>query len=54
MDLTEDQENGLACVSCGRQGRAEEGQIVGTVHDTGVQVWACYGGCTVVASWGVR
>lgn len=47
MELTEQQAAGEACVSCGREGLATEGQVIGTCD--GVKVWACFGGCAFLA-----
>lgn len=48
MNLTDQQAAGEACVSCGKEGLATEGQVVGTCD--GVKVWACFGGCVVIAT----
>lgn len=47
MNLNDQQAAGEACVSCGMEGLATEGQVVGTCD--GVKVWACFGGCTFLA-----
>lgn len=49
VQLTDAQADGEACIGCGKEGRAEDNQIVGT-GDTGAQVWACIGGCTVLTT----
>jgi hypothetical protein len=46
MMLTEAQADGRACVSCG--GDREAMVPVGRLTETGVQVFACIGGCALL------
>jgi hypothetical protein len=50
MTLTDAQAEGRACIACAKPGDASEGQRVGTVD--GTPVWACFGGCVVIAQMG--
>lgn len=51
VELAPAQADGLACISCSAPGLAADNVEVGT-GDTGAPVWACPGGCVVVATLG--
>jgi hypothetical protein len=48
MDLSDEQAEGRACVSCGKPGNLDDGQKVGTCE--GHVIWACHGGCVIIAT----
>jgi len=48
MLITEEAAAGEECVSCGKPGEAKDGKVVG--HVDGTAVWACFGGCVVIAA----
>jgi hypothetical protein len=48
MNLTDEQAEGRACVSCHKPGTVADGQRVGTCE--GHVIWACLGGCVIIAS----
>lgn len=51
MNLTDDQAEGRACIACGKPGDLADGpEYVGSVG--GVPVWACLGGCQLIARMG--
>jgi hypothetical protein len=51
MNVTEEAARGEECVSCGKAGKLEDNQIVGHTGPAWarVEVWACPGGCVVIA-----
>lgn len=47
MMITAEAAEGKECVSCGKPGAAEDNVVVGTADE--IAVWACPGGCVVIA-----
>jgi hypothetical protein len=48
MMITEEAARGEECVSCGKAGKAKDNIVVGAAQG-GTEVWACPGGCVVIA-----